>query len=154
MATIQFMGWSLDVDCDGTHRAHGSRKSGGPEECGCLHCRNFAAARQTTYPLAFRQLLSQLGIPIDRESEVWHYCEVEHGLHSYGGCFHFIGQLASGADSHSSLPHIEVQDISECFSIGFTRHISLAPTSFPRSNLTQIDFTATVSWVLDEPFSG
>ena len=157
MEQIQFMDWQLEVDAVETGRAHAARESGGPEECGCLHCRNLAAARDLAYPRQFVELLGRLGIPENRESEVYHCGEIEPGLHFYGGWFHFVGRMVTGPESHTGGPTggpVELTDLSERFSVGFTRQIALVPSSFPSGSIGQIEFAAKVPWVLSEPCTG
>lgn len=157
MEQIRFMDWQLEVDVAATERAHGARGSGSPESCGCLHCRNLAAARHLVYPREFSQLLGQLGIPEDRESEVYHCGEVEPGLHFYGGWFHFVGRMVGGPECHTGGATggpVELIDLSERFSVGFTQKTALVPPSFPAGQMGQIEFSAKVPWVLSEPCTG
>ena len=44
---------------------------GDPEQCGCVSCRNFVAARHFAYPQAILELYSRLGIMADREAETY-----------------------------------------------------------------------------------
>ena len=41
-------------------------------------------------------MLDRLGIPADRESEVYHCGEIAPGLHLHGGWFHFVGRIVAG----------------------------------------------------------
>jgi hypothetical protein len=157
METVQVKNWQLEVDPAATERAQALREAGGPESCGCLHCRNFATARNVAYPAEFVQLLGRLGVPPDRESEIYHCGEVEPGLHFYGGWFHFVGRIVSGPDALSGGPPacaIELEKISDRFSFGFTNKLGLVPTSFPAGTVGQLEFSAKVPWVLSEPCVG
>jgi hypothetical protein len=93
MTTIKFKKWKIECDVSGTREAYAKIERGGPEECDCNTCNNFAAARQYAYPQEARSLLEQLGIDINKEAEVYHKCKLESGLHNYGGWFHFIGSI-------------------------------------------------------------
>jgi len=157
MELIRFMDWDIEVDADETRRLHGARTAGSPEDCGCLHCRNFVAARKEAYPSPFLDLLQRLGVREDRESEIYHCGEVEPGLHFYGGWFHFVGRVASGPEAHSGGTAggpIEHAEMSARFSVGFTQQIALVPSSFPAGSIGQVEFSAKVPWVLSEPCTG
>jgi hypothetical protein len=58
-------------DRDATVAAYALMPSGGAERCGCVHCRNFAAQRDTVYPSEFRDLLKKLGIDPNKEGEIY-----------------------------------------------------------------------------------
>jgi hypothetical protein len=150
---IHVLKWQVEVDLPATKAAQQSRQAGGPESCGCLACRNFIAARNVVYPAAFVQLLEILGIPENRESEIYHCGEVQPGLHFYGGWFHLIGRNASGPDVRTGGPlggSLDLETVSPDFSIGFTEKIALLPPTFPKTGIVQLDFSARVPWVLDE----
>ncbi len=151
------MQWQLEVDPLATARAHAARESGDPETCGCLYCRNFVSARQVAYPAEFVQLLSELGVPPNRESEVFQYAEVEPGLHLYGGWFHFVGSVSAGPDAQPGGPSggaMTLTHINDRFSLGFTKHAEMVPKSFLAPEVTQIEFTAKVPWLLSETCTG
>lgn len=157
MQTVRVMNWVLAVEPAETARLQATRERGSPEECACLHCRNFSAARETAYPQPFRELLNQLGIPHDRESEMWHGGESEPGLHFYAGWFHFVGHVVSGPEAHQAGPQggpVELAAISESFSLGFTRNIALVPVEFGDIEVGQLEFSTHVPWVLQETFVG
>ena len=88
MEPLIFGRWSLRCDRDATRRAYASMEVGQPESCGCMHCRNFVAAREQVYPPEVRALLVDLGIDFMREAEVY-YIGQESQLHLYGGWFSF-----------------------------------------------------------------
>ena len=157
MEQIQFMHWQLEADPVETAQAHAARESGSPESCGCAHCRNLAAARHLAYPRQFVELLGRLGIPDNRESEVYHCGEIEPGLHFYGGWFHFVGRMVTGPESYTGGPTggpVELMDLSERFSVGFTQQTALIPSLFPAGSIGQVEFSAKVPWVLSEPCTG
>jgi hypothetical protein len=85
MIIYRFWDWEIEVDTAETAEVQRSRPSGSPEKCGCLHCKNFVAVRDSAYPAEFLELLERLGIPVDRESEIYHCGEIEPRLHFYGG---------------------------------------------------------------------
>ena len=157
MDLIRVLGWEVEVDAAQTARVQAERESGSPESCGCLHCKNFVAARQLAYPPEALRFLRSLGVPENRESELYHCGEIEPGVHFYGGWFHFIGRIASGPEAPSDGPNggrIRLEAISDRFSMGFTRKTALVPESFPADTVGQVEFSAHVPWVLSEPYVG
>ena len=116
MGTVRVGNWLVEVDAVTTSRAQAARPTGGPESCDCLHCRNFVAARTAVYPVAFTELLTTLGVPIDRESEICHCGEAAPGRHFYFGWFHFVGELKEGPDCLHDNGSIELQELSSGFS--------------------------------------
>ena len=156
MESVQFMSWQFEFDAPATARAQAAREAGSPESCGCLHCRNFAAARSLAYPAQFVGLLESLGAPQDRESEIWHGGEVEPGVHFYAGWFHFVGHIVTGPEVPTGGPRggpIELAAVTDRFSMGFTRHLDLVPESFRSDGVAQLEFSAKVPWVLSEQFA-
>ena len=96
MNLLDLPGWRVEYDHEATVAAHSGAPANGPESCVCAPCRNWAATRESLLPREFRELLDRLGIPFDREREVYHNCRLETGLHSYGGWYHFVGRVLSG----------------------------------------------------------
>jgi hypothetical protein len=126
---------------------------GGPEGCGCTHCLNFAAQRSEIYPPAGFELLDRLGIPLNREAEIYHMARLESGMHFYGGWFHFVGSILSGADAAKQIgqnlwqPDLQAQ--SELFSLGFSVRTEHVREPFKGLPLIQFEFTANVPWVIN-----
>jgi hypothetical protein len=76
--------WKIASDAESTRKAHAATLLGGPEECGCTLCLNFAAQRTETYSPAIMQLFQQLGIEANREAEICHMARLQSGRHFYG----------------------------------------------------------------------
>src|SRR6202011_4967756 len=116
------------------------------------HCRNFAAARTQVYGQPVLAIFDRLGIDREREAEVYHNARIAPGLHSYGGWFHFVGILVSGADSRGPIRDdlwtLDLQPATLRLSVGFTAGVRLVPASFKGLQLVQLEFTAEVPWVL------
>jgi hypothetical protein len=125
---------------------------GGPEECGCEPCLNFVAARDQIYGPDVRALLEKLGVSRNREVEIHHMARLKSGKHLYGGWFHFVGSIVSGADAAEKVaeniwrPNLE--NTSEDFSLGFSSRLELVREPFVRLPLVQLEFTTNVPWVL------
>lgn len=94
MTSLQFGGWHLEVDVEGTRREYLELASGGCEKCGCSRCRNFAQIRGEAYPEAFKAMLTTLGVDWRKESEVEGLDRPDHVL--YVGWFHLLGRIVEG----------------------------------------------------------
>src|SRR5258708_33550427 len=99
MKSVTFARWEIECDAAITRDLFSRVRSGAPERCGCTHCLNFAAAREQVYRVDVIRLLDSLGIPLDREAEVYHTHRVAPGRHHYGGWFHFVGRILSRGDA-------------------------------------------------------
>ena len=154
MDAIRFGRWELLYDPELTGKSYASVTVGGPEECGCDPCLNFIAARQQIYKPGVLELFRKLGISHDREVEIYHLARVSPGRHLYGGWFHFVGSIASGADAamqvteNSWRPALE--KTSESFSLGFSSRLGLVRRPFKNLPLVQLEFMAEVPWILDK----
>jgi hypothetical protein len=126
--------------------------AGGPEECGCQPCLNFASARAQIYPAQVLALFEKLGISAHREVEVYHMARLSSGRHLYGGWFHVVGSILSGADAAKqvaeNLWQPDLEEANENFSLGFTSRLALVRVAFAGLPLVQLEFTAKVPWVL------
>lgn len=155
MKSVRIGRWEISYDTESTRKAYGAVPVGGPEECGCEPCRNFAAARTQIYPANVLSLFERLGISLDREVEVYHLARLSSGKHRYGGWFHFVGSILSGADAAKQVaenlwqPDLEVEN--ENFSFGFSSRLGLVRKPFVGLPLVQLEFTAKVPWVLASP---
>ena len=154
MDSIRFGRWELNCDPELTRNAYMAVKIGGPEECGCDPCLNFAAARHQIYKQDVLALFEKLGISHDREVEIYHMACLGPIRHLYGGWFHFVGSIVSGADAAKQIaentwqPDLEKTSIS--FSLGFRSRIELVRPSFKNLPLVQLEFTAEAPWIIDK----
>ena len=154
MDLIEFAGWTVACNVDSTRQAYAEMSVGGPEECGCLHCRNFAAARSQLYPPAVLVLFEQLGIDPTRETEVYHLAPdgsdadgpPETRMHRYGGWFHAIGDVVTDREGYEIL--------SPDFQLTIIRGGVVIPSPFPHTPLFRLEFNARVPWIILEPFAG
>lgn len=159
MEVVEFRGWRLRCDPAATRDARRDCV-GAPERCGCLHCRNFAAARARAYPPAARALFARLGVDARCESEVYYGGPIGAGLHLYGGWFHFVGMLDVGPEAlgprrpgrGETGPHpLVLVPLGDRFRLGFTTRLGLVPAAFGAASVVQLEFEATLPWVLDTP---
>jgi hypothetical protein len=152
---VKVLRWEVEANSDLTRLAYAGRGRAGPEQCGCLNCRNFAAARLQTYPSQALEIFASLGVEPMLEAEAWHYNEIRPGLHFYGGCFHAAGQIVSGADAMRLMRKgffvPDLAPITTSFRLGVTQRVALLPASFQRDvQWVQLEFMAQVPWVLAE----
>ena len=141
MTRVECGDWLLDVDVVATQAAYSTIARGDPETCGCLYCRNFAAAREIAYPETVQSFYKQLGISPDREAETYEAGSVEDGRHHYGGWHHFIGQIVRSASS--------TVEIAPCFSVWFQKSKSCAePVFHDVPDVVQVEFFTLLPWLI------
>ena len=147
-----------------TRRAHLAMPLGAPEQCCCIDCRNFAAARHLAYPPEALALFSELGIRHDRESEVGAAISLPSGRLLYSGWFHFVGRVTGGPQPRRLVGHIpagngltggivhtlEHRRLTDTFALGLIEKGDLLPLSFGDQSVVQLEFTTEVPWVLSE----
>lgn len=155
MEAIRFGRWELIADPEATREAYANVPKGGPEECSCDPCKNFVAAREAIYPADVLALFDKLGISFSREVEIYHMARLQSGKHLYGGWFHFVGSILSGADAAKPIaknlwqPNLE--KVTEDFGLGFSSRIGLLRRPFEGKPIVQVEFTATVPWIISSP---
>lgn len=142
MKEIEVQGWVLKCDVETTREAYARIPLGDPEDCGCLYCRNFVAARALAYPAAALSLYEQFGIKADREAETYEAGAVESGLRLYGGWHHFIGRIKKEAGTAVT--------VAESFDVTFLESGSCAKLVFDGQPLVQVEFFTKVPWLLEE----
>jgi hypothetical protein len=148
MDQVVFGRWRLFADREATRQAYTEIRIGGPEECGCCHCRNFAAARNQVYPVEVRRLFEDLGIDFSKEVEVYHTGRRSPGLHHYGGWFHCIGRIEAKGDE---VGEFDVEAGEGPFHLYFHDKPNLVAASFETLPLLQLEFDAQVPWVVHGP---
>lgn len=155
LKSLRFGRWEISCDAEATRAAYASVPIGGPEECGCEPCRNFAEARPQVYPANVLDLFEQLGISPEKEAEIYHMARLSSGRHLYGGWFHFVGSILSGADATKqigdNLWQPDLEAANENFSFGFSSRLELVRKPFTGVPLVQLEFTAKIPWVLPSP---
>jgi len=145
MELLELPGWRIEYDRPATTAAHARSLATGPEACGCEPCRNWAATRERLLPPEFRRLLDQLGVPFNREAEVYHMCRLESELHSYGAWYHFVGRVMFGERECS--PHVAFGP----FSVFFHSRPALLPEAFAGRPVVQLEVVAEVPWLSEVP---
>jgi hypothetical protein len=145
MERLEFPGWRIEYDRSATVVAYAHVPASGPETCGCDPCRNWAATRSRLLAEEFRGLLDRLGIPADREAEVYHNARLESGLHSYGAWYRFVGRVLSGERECS--PDV----VFGAFSVFFHSRPTLLPEAFAGQPVVQLEVRAEVPWLSEIP---
>jgi hypothetical protein len=145
MELLQLPGWRIEYDHAATVVAYGLAPVTGPETCGCDPCRNWVASRERLLPSEFRELLGRLGIPFDREAEVYHNAKLGSGLHSYGAWYHFVGRVQFGEREGS--PNLAFGP----FSVYFHSKPALLPDAFVGMPVVQFEVDADVPWLSSVP---
>ena len=145
MELLELAGWRIECDRAATTAAHADSPATGPEACGWDPCRNWAESRERLLPEDFLRLLDRLGIPPDREAEVYHNARLESGLHSYGAWYHFVGKVLSGERECS--PNV----VFGSFSVFFHSQPLLLPKAFAGQVVVQLEVEVEVPWLSEVP---
>jgi hypothetical protein len=145
MESLTLPGWSIEFDRAATVAAFADVRIGGSESCSCDPCRNWILTREQLLPTDFRALLDQLGIPFDRDTEVYHNCRLESGLHSYGGWYHFVGRVLEG--EHQCSPNVQYGSLS----VYFHSQPHLLAEPFAKLLVAELAFDAEVPWLSEVP---
>jgi DMSO/TMAO reductase YedYZ molybdopterin-dependent catalytic subunit len=142
---LHYGDWELEVDVEATRRAYTNIAMGDPETCGCLYCRNFAAAQNLAYPTPVLELYAQLGIEADREAETYEAgpWEDDPTRRVYGGWHHFIGRIVK-AGEHPYEP-------APGFHLVFSERKHCADPPFKKEPaVVQAEFVTALPWVVAE----
>jgi hypothetical protein len=134
---------TIRYDPQMTAAIYAKLRNGWAEDCGCVGCRNLLVQRDQAYPAAFRQLLQQLGIDQNKESEVVADGPLANGLHHYGGWFFLVGEMVKAGE------YLSVLSDSPYFGYFFTR-IGPCPKEFRETSSLCVAFEAEFKWVLNE----
>jgi len=114
-----------------------------------VHCRNFVAVRDSEYPQSFTKLLARLGIS-DKEAEI---SELGPGddpnTRLYGGWYHFVGQIERNPGVEIAFPATAAG--KSAWHVDFCVSQDLALKAFDQQPLVQLNFRASLAWVLAEP---
>ncbi len=155
METVRFRQWEVAADPAATREAYGSIDIGWPEFCGCVHCRNFAQARPTTYPADALDLMQRLGVTPALEQEVVPIEPLRSDAYFYTGSFAFVGQLVTGPDFWKPKPggglmndREATEYLTDTFRMGFTNHLTRTSKPFRGKSVVQLEFAAEVPWVI------
>jgi hypothetical protein len=145
MGRIFIQPWLIEYHPTATRTAYEKIHAGGPEECGCEHCYNFALARDRIYPPEAENLFAMVGIDFKKETEVIHLRKIKPGLHQYTGSFHFVGTAENTQNIRcDSTTYVAV---SSNFSWQFKKSQDPVHGAFHNLPLVQVEFMANVPWL-------
>jgi hypothetical protein len=138
MHKVKFDRWTVSVDIDATAAAYARLEKGDAQSCGCEDCRNWIDQRAKVFPVAFVDLLRDLGIDPLKETEVSDYgASLVPGFNLYTGEYLFIGELIEGPDCFAVQPggkdySLELLPVFGDLKIGLSSNEGM-----PMSNRTQ-----------------
>lgn len=131
--------YEIDVDVEAT-RAYYAGYTAAEWNCDCAGCRNFARAAEQL-PEMLREYLAKLGLEADKPVHITPEVAQEGGTKLfYTGWYHLRG----------TLPHeVQTVPLPDCDACLTTDCTVLSREVL--SPLLQLDFSATLPWVLEEP---
>lgn len=135
MDQLAFKGWTVEFDRDATQSMYAKNPVGAADQCGCLECRNFTAARNRglVYPAEIVQLFYTLGIDIAHETEVYTTGKISSGYREYGGWFDVVGRIIADANESTEI----------------TDNLQLIPVTGP-AGILRLEFQVNAPWVLND----
>mgnify|MGYP001300222796 CR=1 FL=1 len=141
-------GWRIAYDRAATQAAYAHIPRGGADSCACGPCRNWVRTRSDLFPASFTALLDALGIPPDRDCEVYHNGRLPTGKHSYAGWYHFVGAVEFGEREGS--PFVEYPP----FQVYFHSQPALLQKPFHGLRVATLEFSAEAPWLSEIPEAG
>lgn len=146
--------WQIQYDPDITARCHEQVPIGW--NCDCVPCRNFVALDKNAFSPTALDLFERSGVDYRKPAEMYHNAGLKNGLHNYGGWFHSVGQIESGADALRQIGDspcqwtFELERLGKHFWFGFSVCLGLVRDPFRDHTLVQLEFSTEVPWVLPE----
>ncbi|MBZ5496408.1 MAG: hypothetical protein LAP85_08395 [Acidobacteriia bacterium] len=144
MDELTFRGWTVKFDFDATRSEYSKAPIGAAEQCGCLECQNFIAARNLglVYPDEIIRLFHTLGIDVARECELYSIGKVATGRHEYGGWFDVVGRIIRDENQSTEIT-------ADFELIPVVRPGPFTPSQgFPEPSF-RLEFQVNVPWVLN-----
>jgi hypothetical protein len=133
---LSILQWDLEFDKEDTVKAYVDLTY----YCKCSYCRNFLATYRIL-PSIYFEILHNLGIDPVKPAEIIEYCKNKDGTHLYQWWYHVVGNLLNKCET--SIKFTEQVDIL------IRNRDDLVPKDFPNP-IIQIDFFASLPWVLEE----
>ena len=131
----------VEVDVDVARESHAAIKVPGFEECGCSYCRNWILQRKESYSPSGVRLLTDVGIKIRYETEVWDM-PWDEGRRYCSGWYRFVGGIVCHSHEYVDFGGMELW-VSQGLSYS-------VPCLVPEA-ASEIHFSKVIDWVLDEP---
>jgi len=149
--TIDFHGWRFTVESGRTRQAYADSESRGAQDCSCAYCRNLVAQRSREYPRELLGFLKSVGVDPFKEAEVYELGPAGDGYTLIGGWWHFIGAVEIEGEPVFLEP--DPSSRSREWNVLFLgQKADLKLNTLPPAPLIQVEFTAKLPWVLNEPF--
>ena len=149
-----FGNYAVDIDVEKTKRIY-KKLPLISQGCNCDGCQNFENAVDVL-PQEVRSFFDNLGIDLKRIVECYVNCKNEDGTLFYGGFCHVCGTLIQGksawvntSETHSYYDPKFAYHINDSFCVSFQEECFLIEEQFENPML-QIEFEATIPWVLDK----
>jgi len=100
------------------------------------------------YSTEVRSLFEILGIDSCKEAEIYQSCRLKPGVQLYGGWFHCVGRIDA---EDTEVGTFDLESGTGPFQLYFSDRLDLVPDCFKGLPLLQLEFSAQVPWVLEEP---
>jgi len=111
------------------------------------------ASLDRVFPPEFIAIASDLGVDLQKPSELTHYGLDGDRRHITGGFYHLIGRILDGSDLLQGPPEFktfEFDHLNPHFEIGFTSSIALVPSTFTTTPVLQLEWQTTVAWCIPD----
>lgn len=154
---FEFKNYIIDIDVEKTRDFY-TRAETITEGCDCLGCRNYekwAMSADTKISQVFRQI----GVQMEKASEVYVNCQNEDGSLLYGGFYHICGRILQGgqvwneiSENHRVQNAMSFVDLDDDYRVAFTDDVCLLEKNFPMP-VIQMELLANIPWVLPEKCS-
>ena len=149
-----FGNYTVDIDVEKTKQAY-DKLSLISQRCSCDGCQNFERSVDSL-PSSVRSFFDTMGIDLKKIVECYVNCKNEDGTLFYGGFCHVCGTMIQGKSAwvktsetqsyyHPDLAH----PLHDHFYVSFQEECFIVEEPF-EGPLLQIEFQATIPWVLDK----
>lgn len=135
-------GYVLDIDVERTRNTYRTIEKGGAESCGCSSCRNYLSALPDALPKELLRFLSEAGIDVRKDAEVYENGEVSPGIRSYGGEYYFWGSIVAEPKKE--------QIFANGFRFAFTGPSPLVQDEFRSQGAICCCFDGNLPWLLKD----
>ena len=149
-----FGNYTVDIDVEKTKQTY-KKLPLISQRCNCDGCQNFEKS-VNTLPSSVRSFFDAIGIDLKKIAECYVNCKNQDGSLIYGGFCHVCGTIIQGkspwvtiSETHSYYNPDLPYHLNDNFCISFQEECLLVENQF-EGPLLQIEFTATIPWVLDK----
>ena len=140
MQSVEFRGWTFEVNREATQEAFAAIETGDAVKCGCSDCLRFDAVRLEILPPPVLVLFDQLGIDPAKEVEPTNFGPDGDGRDIRDWLYHFVGRVVGEPVAAESNGQVAFTPLSADFSVGFTEEATLVPAPFQdRGGVVQVE---------------